>query len=216
MKILSHLGSNSLYRLFWLVIILVALLPTMLVTYLLLDKVAQQSREQVLSSLSHRVELQSELLEQQLTVQLNSLERLSQFPDIRLTPTSAVFGYQAGVQLKKFIGSSPTASASYILDRDHWPVEVYPIAAEQVNLASIIRRVEPFLLQVEQQQIIKPLIFNINDPVITAVLSADNLTAPINHDWIMVMVLPLIQETQHGSTKFKVVGSLVTLEPYLM
>ncbi|WP_028864392.1 sensor histidine kinase [Psychromonas aquimarina] len=214
MRILSHLGSSSLYRLFWLVIILVALLPTVLVTYLLLDKVAQQSREQVLASLSHRAELQSELLEQQLAVQLNSLERLSQTPDVRLTPTSAVFGYQAGVQLKKFIGRSPTASASYILDRDHWPVEVYPIAAEQVKLASITSRVEPFLQQVEQEQIIKPLVFNINDPAVVAALNENNLTEGIKNSWIMVMVLPLIQETQHGSTKFKVVGSLVTLEPY--
>ncbi len=196
-------------------IILVALLPTVVVTYLLLDKVVQQSREQVLASLSHRAELQSELLEQRLMVQLNSLERLSQIPDVRLTPTSAVFGYQAGVQLKKFIGRSPTASASYILDRDHWPVEVYPVVAELVQLASVTGRVESFLKQVEKDQIIKPLIFNVNDPAMVSALSGSDLTATIDNGWVMAMVLPLIQETQHGSTKFKVVGSLVTLEPYL-
>ncbi len=199
---------------FWLVIILVALLPTGLVSYLLLDKVVQQSREQVLTSLSHRVDLQSEILERELSIQLNSFEQLSQLSDVRLTPTSAVFGYQAGVQLKEFTTQSPLASASYILDRDNWPVEVYPITAERVQLQLITSRVEPFLQQVEQDQILKPLIFNVNSPAMVSALSGNDLTASIDNGWVMVMVLPLVQETQHGSTKFKVVGSLVTLEPY--
>ncbi|MFT6985800.1 MAG: signal transduction histidine kinase [Psychromonas sp.] len=199
---------------FWLVIFLVALLPTGLVSYLLLDKVVQQSRTQVLSSLTQLGELQSELLERELSIQLNAFEQLSQLPDVKLTPSSAIFGYQANVQLKKFTVQSPLASASFILDKDNWPVETYPLSAEQLQLKSITRRVQPFLQQVEYEQILKPLIFNVNDPVMVAALSGNDLTAPINNGWVMVMVLPLVQKTQHGSTKFKVVGSLVTLEPY--
>lgn len=211
---LPHLSANSLYRLFWLVIVLMALLPTGLVSYLLLDKVVQQSREQVLSSLTHRGELQSELLERELSIQLNAFEQLAQLPDVILTPSSAIFSYQAREQLKKFTMQSPLVSASYILDSENLAVETYPINAEQLQLQSITRRVQPFLQQVEQDQIIKPLIFNIKDPMTVATLSSNAITAPMDNGWIMVMVLPLVQKTQHGSTKFKIVGSLVTLEPY--
>lgn len=195
-------------------IVLVALLPTGLVSYLLLDKVVEQSREQVLSSLTHRGVLQSELLERELSIQLNTFEQLAQLPDIKLTPSSAIFGYQAREQLKKFTVQSPLSSASYILDSDNLPVETYPIGAMQLQLKSVISRIQPFLQQVEHDQIFKPLIFNINDPEIVATLSTNNLSAPINNSWVMVMVLPLVQKTQHGNTNFKVVGSIITLEPY--
>lgn len=195
-------------------IVLVALLPTGVVSYLLLDKVVDQSREQALSSLTQRGVLQSELLERELSIQLSAFEQLAQLPEIKLTPSSAIFGYQAREQLKKMTIHSPLVSASYILDRKNLPVETYPISAEQLQLESVIRRVQPFLQQVEQEQIINSLIFNINDPDMVAALSGNNRSTPINNGWIMVIVLPLVQKAQQGNAEFKVVGSIVTLAPY--
>ena len=208
------LFSGSLYRLFWIMLLLVTLLPTLMVTFLLVDRVVAQSQEHALKGLSHRVELQSELLERELSLQLNSLLQLSRVSDVQLTPTSAIFGYQAGVHLKNYIQNSPKKSAAYILDREHWQMEVYPLSAELIQLDVITAKIEPFLEDVTLTQEVKPLIFTVKDPSIVSVLnSAESFDdVQTQSDWVFVMVVPLIQKQQHAKTKFKVVGSLVFLE----
>jgi len=208
--------SLSLYRLFWLAFFLVAILPTLLVSFLLSDRVVEQSREQVNKSLSHKVEIQAELIERELNQQFLSLQQLSKVSDVALTPSSSIFGYQAGIHLNHFIEQSPTASALYILDREHWAIEVAPLSAELVQLDTISPKVEQYLKQVEISQEIEPLIFYLEDAAMVSILTSHMNPPPKKKasNWLMVIALPLTQGTQYAKTKFKVVGSLIYIQPF--
>lgn len=210
------LPSFSLYRLVGLALFFVAIVPTVLVSFILSNQVVERSTEQVQSSLQHRVNIQADYLKIELNQQFNALQHLAKNSDVILTPSSSVFGYQAEGHLNQFIQQFSKDSALYILDREHWAIEVAPLFAELIQLDPITPQIEAFLQQVEREQKASTLIFYIKDAAAVSILTAQNknLSSEQQSPWLMVMALPLIQKTEHSNKNFDVVGSLTFIQPF--
>lgn len=125
-------------------ILLVSIVPAILLSIVLVKDIRDLKYASADEALKLKTSQTQSAVEKELALVISRLQSIANINDVILATKNSIFGYKVNKIMSTFLAENPLVSSLYLTDKEHWPVEVVPPAAEIVSISPLTPLLDEF------------------------------------------------------------------------